>query len=105
MTRQEGRCKKTSSFSSPSGNSVFSSLLYFRFSFRHWHPLPSLLLSTAVDKDGQVITLPQVLRQILDTQWQEHLVQDPDCPFVFPGRESALKTYAAHENGLAMRPG
>jgi hypothetical protein len=56
-------------------------------------------------KDGQVITLPQVLRQILDTQWQEHLVQDPDCPFVFPGRESALKTYAAHENGLAMRPG
>jgi len=54
-----------------------------------------------------VITLPQVLRQILDTQWQEHLVQDPDCPFVFHRQGKRIKDLraswdrACRESGLS----
>ena len=56
-----------------------------------------------------MITLPQVLRQILDTQWQEHLVQDPDCPFVFHRQGKRIKDLraswerACHEAGVTGR--
>lgn len=33
--------------------------------------------------EGRVIALPSVLRQVLEHQWQEHLAEYPDCPYVF----------------------
>jgi len=35
------------------------------------------------NKDGRLIHLPQVLKQILDAQWKEHLASYPTCLFVF----------------------
>ncbi|MBI3300461.1 MAG: hypothetical protein HYZ72_00025 [Deltaproteobacteria bacterium] len=35
------------------------------------------------NKDGRVIAFPQVLRQILEPLWQEHLTRSQDCPWVF----------------------
>ncbi len=38
-----------------------------------------------------MLSLPQVLKDILEQQWQEHLSRYPECPFVF------------HDNGREMK--
>src|SRR5262245_33600487 len=42
-----------------------------------------LYRGTTKNKDGRLIVLPQVLRDIIEQQWQEHLTHTPECPFVF----------------------
>lgn len=42
-----------------------------------------LYRGTTKNKEGRVIHLPQVLLDILEAQWQEHLSQYSDCPWVF----------------------
>jgi len=49
-----------------------------------------LYRGTTKNKRGRLIKLPQVLFDILDRQWQDHLAQHPECPFVF------------HKNGKRM---
>jgi integrase len=48
---------------------------------------------TTKNKDGRVIALPHVLRQILDQQWQEHISQYPDCPWVFHKEGERMLTF------------
>jgi integrase/2-polyprenyl-3-methyl-5-hydroxy-6-metoxy-1,4-benzoquinol methylase len=50
-----------------------------------------LYRGTTQNKDGRVIALPQVLKDILEQQWREHIESYPGCPFVF------------HENGREMK--
>src|SRR5262249_18014763 len=49
-----------------------------------------LYRGTTKNKDGRVIALPRVLREILEQQWQEHISHYPECPYVF------------HKNGKRM---
>jgi len=42
-----------------------------------------LYRGTDKNKGGRVIALPQVLKSILDQQWQEQLAHFPDCLYVF----------------------
>src|SRR5262249_61891645 len=41
-------------------------------------------VGTTKNKDGRLIYLPPSLRGVLEGQWQDHLHQYPDCPYVFP---------------------
>lgn len=50
-----------------------------------------LEVGTTKNKDGRLIYLPAFLRDVLETQWQEHIECYPDCPFVF------------HRNGQRIR--
>src|SRR5215813_1426001 len=43
-----------------------------------------LEVGTTKNKDGRLIYLPPSLRGVLDLQWQDHLHQYPECPYVFP---------------------
>jgi len=40
-----------------------------------------------------VIALPQVLKDILDQQWQEHINHYPACPWVFHKQGERLQTF------------
>lgn len=43
-----------------------------------------LYRGTTNNKDGRLIHLPQVLRDILERQWEEHLTYFPECPLGVP---------------------
>ena len=45
------------------------------------------------NKADRVIVIPQVLKDILDQQWQEHLSHYPDCPFVFHKHGKRMLTF------------
>jgi integrase len=68
-----------------------------------------LYRGTTKNKDGRVIALPHVLKDILEQQWREHIDSTPECPFVFHdnGREmkSFYKTWrrACTEAGVSDR--
>jgi integrase len=53
-----------------------------------------LYRGTTKNKDGRVIHLPQVLRSILEQQWQEHLAHFPECPWVFHRQGKPIKNLA-----------
>lgn len=61
------------------------------------------------NKNGRVIALPQVLRDILERQWKEHLEHFPECPLVFPRQGEPIKDLrgswkrACQEAGLTGR--
>lgn len=55
------------------------------------HGTVRLYRGTDKNKAGRVITLPQVLKDILDQQWQMHLTSSPDCPFVFHRHGKQMK--------------
>ncbi len=42
-----------------------------------------LEVGTTKNKKGRIVYLPPILRDVLETQWQEHLAHFPDCPWVF----------------------
>jgi integrase len=54
-----------------------------------------------------VIALPQILKAILEQQWQEHLASYSDCPFVFNREGHQIKNFrntwkrVCHATGLA----
>jgi len=50
-----------------------------------------LYRGTDKNKAGRGITLPQVLKDMLEQQWQQHIDSYPECPFVF------------HDNGREMK--
>lgn len=52
-----------------------------------------LYWGTTKNKDGRVMILPQVLRDIIEHQWQEHLARSPDCPFVFQRDGEQIKYF------------
>src|SRR4029078_2666428 len=52
-----------------------------------------LYRGTTKNKDGRVIHLPQVLRSILEQQWQEHLAHFPECPWVFHRQGKPIKNF------------
>jgi integrase len=68
-----------------------------------------LYRGTTKGKDGRVIALPQILRQILESQWQEHLVHYPDCLWVFHHQGERIGSFrktwtrACKEAGLAVK--
>jgi integrase len=68
-----------------------------------------LYRGTTKNKDGRVIVLPQVLRDVIEQQWQDHLDRYPGCPFVFHREGQQLKYFrrrwvaACQEIGLAGR--
>jgi len=52
-----------------------------------------LYRGTTKNKQGRVIALPQVLRAILEQQWQTHFVHYPLCPWVFHNNGARLQTF------------
>jgi integrase len=52
-----------------------------------------LYRGTTKNKDGRVITLPQVLKDILEQQWQEHIDHYPECSFVFHDHGREMKSF------------
>ncbi len=52
-----------------------------------------LYKGTTKNKDGRVIILPQILRDIVEAQWQEHLTLYPECPFVFHREGQQIKYF------------
>jgi integrase len=52
-----------------------------------------LYKGTTKNKDGRVISLPDVLKAIVEQQWQEHLVSYPQCPFVFHKQGERILTF------------
>jgi len=53
--------------------------------------LPGKAAQQWYQPDLLLATLPQVLKDILEQQWREHIESYPECPFVF------------HENGRKMK--
>ncbi len=49
---------------------------------------------TTKNDDARPIYLPQVLLDVLEQQWQEHLEQYPDCPYIFHRRGNRVISYA-----------
>jgi integrase len=49
---------------------------------------------TTKNDDARPIYLPQVLLDVLEQQWQEHLEQYPDCPHIFHRRGNRVISYA-----------
>jgi integrase len=49
---------------------------------------------TTKNDDAQPIYLPQVLLDVLEQQWQEHLAQYPGCHYVFHRRGNQIISYA-----------
>ncbi len=45
------------------------------------------------NKQGRVLSLPQVLKDILEQQWQQHIDSYPDCPFVFHDQGRKMKSF------------
>jgi len=52
-----------------------------------------LYRGTTKNKDGRVIVLPQVLKNILEQQWQQHIGSYPECPFVFHDKGREMKSF------------
>ena len=52
-----------------------------------------LYRGTTKNKDGRLIHLPQVLSDIVEHQWQEHLEHSPECPFVFHRNGARIKYF------------
>jgi integrase len=52
-----------------------------------------LYRGTTKNKDGRVIALPQVLKDILEQQWQQHIDSYPECPFVFHDHGREMKSF------------
>jgi integrase len=52
-----------------------------------------LYRGTTKNKDGRLIHLPQVLSDIIEHQWQEHLERYPDCSFVFHRNGERIKYF------------
>jgi integrase len=42
-----------------------------------------LEVGTTKNKGGRLVYLPVILRDVLESQWGEHLAHYPECPFVF----------------------
>jgi integrase len=49
---------------------------------------------TTKNDDARPIYLPQVLLDVLEQQWQEHLEQYADCPYIFHRRGNRVISYA-----------
>lgn len=68
-----------------------------------------LYRGTTKNKEGRVIALPQVLKDIIEQQWQDHIAHYPECPFVFHRNGKPMKNVrgswvrACHEAGLSGR--
>jgi integrase len=77
------------------------------------HPLEAgavrLYKGTTKNKDGRLISLPIVLKAILEQQWQDHLAHSPECPFVFHNRGERILTFykawqrACKEAGISAK--
>lgn len=52
-----------------------------------------LYRGTTKNKDGRIIALPLVLREVLEQQWQEHLTHSPTCSYVFPKDGERMLTF------------
>src|SRR5262249_3889324 len=52
-----------------------------------------LYRGTTKNKDGRLIHLPQVLSDIIERQWQEHLESYPECPYVFHRSAERIKYF------------
>jgi integrase len=52
-----------------------------------------LYRGTTKNKAGRVIALPQVLKDILEQQWQEHIEHYPECPWVFHKHGERVQTF------------
>jgi len=50
-----------------------------------------LYRGTTKNKEGRVIALPQVLKDILEQQWQDHIEHYPDCQTVFHHQGKPIK--------------
>ena len=70
-----------------------------------------LYRETDKNKGGRLIAIPQVLKDILDQQWQEHLSRYPECSFVFHKYGKRLFTFykawrrACQDAGLSGKLG
>ena len=53
-----------------------------------------LEVGTTKNKDGRLIYLMEELQQLLESQWQEHLAEYPDCPLVFHNRGKPIVNYS-----------
>lgn len=52
-----------------------------------------LYRGTTKNKEGRVIARPQVLKDILEQQWREHINYYPECPWVFHNTGERLQTF------------
>jgi len=65
-----------------------------------------LEVGTTKNKGGRLIYLPQILRGVLEAQWQEHLAHYPQCSWVFYRKGKRIPTFykvwhkACHEAGV-----
>jgi integrase len=50
-----------------------------------------LYRGTTKNKEGRVIALPQVLKDIIEQQWQDHIAHYPECPTVFHRNGKPIK--------------
>jgi integrase len=66
-----------------------------------------LEVGTTKNKRGRLVYLPPMLRDVLETQWQEHLVKYPDCAWVFHNQGDRIFSFykawhrACREAGLS----
>ncbi len=64
-----------------------------------------LYRGTTKNRDGRVIALPQVLKDILEQQWAEHLASYPDCSFVFHREGQYIRNFRKAWQGSCQRAG
>ncbi len=66
-----------------------------------------LEVGTTKNKKGRLVYLPPILRDVLETQWQEHLTRFPDCLWVFHNQGERIFSFykawhrACREAGLS----
>src|SRR5712692_9255058 len=66
-----------------------------------------LEVGTTKNKKGRIVYLPPILRDVLETQWQEHLTRFPDCLWVFHNQGERIFSFykawhrACREAGLS----
>lgn len=66
-----------------------------------------LEVGTTKNKKGRIVYLPPILRDVLETQWQEHLARFPDCLWVFHNQGERIFSFykawhrACREAGLS----
>src|SRR5262245_28486114 len=66
-----------------------------------------LEVGSTKNKDGRLVYLPTSLRDVLESQWQEHIERYPDCPYVFHRKGNRIRypyvawRKACQEAGLA----
>ena len=52
-----------------------------------------LEVGTTKNDEGRTIYLPEMLREVLDQQWQTHLDNYPECPWVFHKRGQRMRSF------------